>query len=186
MTGPRRVSPGCQIWDGQSWHEAGRALGREKGAAHGDRGWLLHLLIPLSLTATALDRDTTGSRHTLVLSLFHHSAGECCNLYNDINLSLRKHTQLHSAPHHGPTGSWRVSTVVDEGIPTPATTSVPCHGPRGSWKGTRATDKGSSTLYPPFLCETSLVSNLLTNMQGKSGIQLVKKTSPELHQHYLS
>lgn len=46
-------------WDGQSWCEAGRDLGRGSGAAHGDGGWLSHLLILLSITASALHRYTT-------------------------------------------------------------------------------------------------------------------------------
>jgi len=58
-------------------------------------------------------------------------------------------------------------------------------GPRGSWKVTRAMDKGSSTLLPCSMSNFAM-SNLLINMQGKTGIPFMKKTSHEFHQHYLS
>lgn len=69
---------GREIWAGQSWCEAGKALGRLERVSHVDKGWLPHMLTLLSLTATAPERATDRSWHLSVLSLLHHSAGEHC------------------------------------------------------------------------------------------------------------
>lgn len=63
-------------WDGQPWCEAGRALGRMAGPACGDSGWLFCLLILLSITASALVRDTTSSWYAAVTSLLWTQAGD--------------------------------------------------------------------------------------------------------------
>lgn len=139
----------------------------------------------LFIDSPVFDSHSLGQRHNHI-TLAHSGPlppsplRECCNLYKHIKVRLRKHTQLHCR-----TGGCRVTTAVDKVNSTPPTISVPCHGPRSNWKVNRAMDKGSSTL-PPSSVSNLPVPNVLTTMQWKTGIHFMKKTSPKLHQHYLS